>query len=177
MKSFFEQRSVRLAIASAMAVAGAGMAVNGFAAADTDNLLVSASVTASCTIGTAPVAFGAYDPTAGADLDAQGTLTVFCTNGATTTVTLGQGSNANTGSTDAAPVRRMLGGVGGTDHLGYALYSEATYTTVWGNDATSDVDYTGSGLSANLTVYGRIPAGQNVTVGSYTDTVVATITF
>ena len=37
--------------------------------------------------------------------------------------------------------------------------------------------YTGTGASQDLTVYGTLPGGQNVPVGSYSDTVVATITF
>jgi spore coat protein U-like protein len=177
MKSILKQRSVRLAIASAMAVAGAGFAVNGFAAVDTDNLLVSADVAAICTITTAPVAFGTYDPTSGTDLPGTGTVTVLCTNGAATTISLGEGANADTGSTAAAPLRRMIGGVGGTDHLAYFLYSDALHADVWGNDASSDVPHTGTGASANLTVYGEITALQNATVGAYADTVVATVTF
>ncbi len=81
-----------------------------FADVDTENLLVSASVTATCTITTAPAAPGAYDPTAVTDLDGTGTVTVLCTNGTAGYVTLGEGANADGASTPAVPVRQMAGG-------------------------------------------------------------------
>lgn len=147
------------------------------AATQTANLNVSATVAANCTITTAAVAFGTYDPVvtnASTALDATGTVTTTCTSGASVTVLLGQGANADTGSTDAAPVRRMLSG---TDYLSYQLYSDSGRTVVWGNDATSDVDVTGTGAAVDTTVYGSVTAGQNVPSGSYTDTVVATVSF
>ena len=62
----------------------------------TASLTVSASVSKNCTITTAPVTFGAYDPVtanATAPLDATGTVTVTCTKGAVAKG-LGPGSNA-----------------------------------------------------------------------------------
>jgi spore coat protein U-like protein len=147
------------------------------AATETSDLGVSATVTANCTITTTAVSFGTYDPivTHASDaLESTGTVTTTCTNGAAATITLGQGANADTGSTDAAPVRRMISG---TDYLGYQLYSDSARTTVWGNDATTDVAVTGTGGAVDTTVYGSVPGGQNVPAGSYADTVVATVTF
>ena len=148
------------------------------AATATSNLAVSASVAANCTISTAAVAFGAYDPVsanATTALNGTGTVNVTCTSGASTTITLGQGSNPNTGSTDAAPARRM--GDGATHFLSYALYQDSGRSTVWGNTAGTGEANTGSGSQAALTVYGAVTAGQNVPAGSYSDTVVATVTF
>lgn len=147
------------------------------AATQTANLDVSATVSASCTISTAAVAFGTYDPVvtnATSALDATGTVTTTCTNGSSVTILLGQGANADSGSTDAAPARRMISG---TDYLNYQLYSDTARTVVWGNDATTDVAETGTGTAVSTTVYGSVPAGQNVPAGSYTDTVVATVSF
>lgn len=166
-----------LVVAGATALAlGATTGVQ--ALTQTSNLSVTASVSANCAISTAPVAFGAYDPTvvnASADLDGTGTVNVTCTSGASTTVTLGQGANADTGSTDAVPLRRMNDGA--TNYLAYFLYSEATRTTVWGNTAGTGLAHTGTGSQVGLTVYGRVTGGQNVPTGSYSDTVVATVTF
>ncbi len=148
------------------------------AATATSNLSVTASVSANCTISTAPVAFGAYDPVsanASTALAGTGTVNVTCTNGASTTVTLGQGSNANTGSTDAAPARRLKDG--GTNYLTYELYQDTGHTTVWGNTAGTGVANTGTGGQTSITVYGTVDAGQNVPAGNYSDTVVATVTF
>lgn len=148
------------------------------AATATANLAVSATVSASCSISTSALAFGAYDPVganASAPLDASGAVIVTCTNGASTTVTLGQGTHANTGSTDAAPLRRMKDA--GTNFLSYTLYQDAGRTTSWANTSGTGVGHTGAGSATNIAVYGRIAGGQNVAPGSYTDTVVATVTF
>jgi spore coat protein U-like protein len=156
------------------AVASCGSA---FAATATSDMAVSASVSASCTITAGALDFGSYDPVVGnatAALDGTATLTVACTNGSSSNITLGQGSNATSGSTDAVPARQMASG---TDRLAYALYSEATRTTVWGNTSDTGLAHTGTGNSDSVTVYAAMNAGQNVPSGSYSDTVVATITF
>lgn len=180
MKSRSSRLHIRLALV-ATATAGILGSTGGFAATDTDNLQVSASVTATCTITTAPVAFGAYDPTAVTDRDGTGTVTVLCTNGTAGYVTLGEGANADAGSTPAVPVRQMAGGIAAAGRLTYHLYSEATYTDVWGNTPTTGLNHAGDGTATVLTVYGRIPAHQNVIAGSggtaYADTVVATVEF
>jgi spore coat protein U-like protein len=144
----------------------------------TSNLSVTTSVAASCTISTSAVAFGSYDPVvanSSSALDGTGTVTVTCTSGSTGTVTLGQGGNADTGSSDTAPLRRML--AGSSDYLSYSLYSDSGRTTVWGNTTETGVARTGTGSSDAVTVYGSVTAGQNVPAGSYSDTVVATVTF
>lgn len=147
------------------------------AATDTANLVVEAEVTANCSISTTGLNFGQYDPVgthASTDLDGTGTIQVTCTSGSTGAITLSQGANADPGSTDDVPLRRMTDGA---EFLGYFLYQDSGRTTVWGNSATTDVDHLGTGTSTDVTVYGRVTAGQNVAAGSYSDTVVATITF
>lgn len=160
-----------------VALAGVLVTAPAQAAEATANLGVSATVIANCAISTAPVAFGDYDPAvanASAALDGAGTVTLTCTSGASATVTLGQGANADTGSTDAAPVRRMASGA---NHLAYQLYSDSAGGTVWGNTALTGVAHTGTGSAVDVPVYGRVAGGQNVPAGSYSDTVVATVTF
>ncbi len=180
MNPTFIRRKLRLAMISALAIGSAGVAFNGFAATDTDNLGVSASVTATCTIVTAPVLFGTYDPTSGTDLAAEGSVTVLCTNGTAGNITLGQGTAA-VGDVPGAPVRQMSGGAAGAGRLGYFLYSDEALTTAWGNTAPTGVAHAGNGISTEITVYGEVPAGQNIIAGSggtaYADTVVATVTF
>ena len=170
--------SMRLIAAVSAVMLGIGLAPSADAATQTANLSVTASVAANCAISTSAVAFGAYDPivaNATTDLDATGTVSVTCTSGASAGITLGQGANADTGSTDDVPLRRMNDGA--TGYLSYALYSDSGRTTTWGNTVATEVAHTGTGAQANLTVYGRVTAGQNVPVGSYSDTVVATVTF
>jgi spore coat protein U domain-containing protein, fimbrial subunit CupE1/2/3/6 len=155
-----------------------GTSTVGHAGTATSNLAVTATVSANCSISTAPVAFGAYDPVvanATTPLDGTGTVTVTCTSGDAATITLGQGSNAATGSTDTAPLRQMKDT--GSDVLAYSLYSDSGRTTAWGNTAGTGLAETGTGSAQALTVYGAVAAGQNVPAGSYSDTVVATVTF
>jgi len=144
------------------------------AGSNTANLNVSSSVVANCTISTTPVAFGTYDPVgtnATANDDDIGSVIVACTKGTSATIGLGLGANAS------GSVRRMKDAT--TDYLTYELYQETGRTTVWGTTGTALLS-TGaapSKVARAFTVYGRIPSGQDVPAGAYTDTVVATVTF
>lgn len=142
------------------------------AATHSANVTVSASVAANCRVAAGSVAFGAYDPVFANDttaLDASGTFTVRCVKNVTAQVGLDNGGNYSGGS------RRMSDG--GTNYLNYALYSNSGRTTAWDN-TTSRVSYTAPNATAStLTIYGRVPAGQDVPVGSYGDTVAAVAEF
>ena len=165
---------VKSALVAAMLLGLSGAALAG---TDTSSLTVSATVAASCTIdASAGLAFGSYDPVVAnktTDLDASGLISTTCTNGSAATITLGQGANLDAASTDAVPLRRMVGGT--TDFLAYALFTDGGRTTTWDNTTGNPV--TGTGVAVNTTVFGRIPAAQNVPANSYNDTVLATITF
>jgi spore coat protein U-like protein len=176
--SKFVARSVVAAVLSASAFAALPQVARA-AGTDTDNLPVTATVESNCTIdASAGLDFGVYDPivtnTSGSPLDAQGSVHVVCTNGSAVTITLGQGDNHIAGSA-AAPQRRMAD-VAGTSFLSYFLYSDASQT-VWGDTSLTGKADTGNGADQSLTVFGSVPGGQNIPVGSYSDTVLATVTF
>ncbi|MES2831322.1 MAG: spore coat protein U domain-containing protein [Pseudomonadota bacterium] len=122
-----------------------------------------------------------YDPTganASSNQDATGSVSTLCTNGATATITLGQGLNAAPGSTDAVPLRRLSSGGGSPTYLNYSLSQDASRTVAWGNTLATGVLVNGTGNLAPVTAYARLPSAQvNATVGTYTDTVIATVTF
>jgi spore coat protein U domain-containing protein, fimbrial subunit CupE1/2/3/6 len=151
------------------------ISVPAFAGSATASLSVTASVAANCTISTLPVAFGPYDPVvanAAADLLATGTVTVACTKGTAATIDLGNGVNLAAGS------RRMASGA--PDFLNYALYKDAARTAVWGSGlagGTTMAYAAASKAATSITVYGTVPQAQDVTVGAYSDTVVATINY
>jgi spore coat protein U-like protein len=159
----------------------AGLAVVSIVAGSTlsgqqqsSSLTVNATVSKNCTITTAPVNFGAYDPVttnATAPLDGIGTVTVTCTKGAVATVGLALGSNAQ-GTT-----RRMSQSA--SAFLNYELYKDTGRTSVWGNGTTDSLDIPAAPNRnpRTFTVYGRVAQAQDATVGSYTDTVVATVNF
>lgn len=144
----------------------------------TSSLGVSATVNPGCSISTSAVAFGTYAPLsthATNAATANGTVTVQCTLGTVAVVTLGQGTNASAGSSDASPLRRLSDGA--SHYLTYALFSDFTYLLPWGNTALTGVGHVGLGSAVGLTVYGKLDAGQVVPSGAYTDTVVATVSF
>ncbi len=139
------------------------------AATLTNNLAVSANVAPNCTVITpSALAFGAYT---GAQLDAATTIAVTCVNLTPYTIAL----NAGTGSGATTALRKLTSGA---NTLNYTINRDVARTQTWGSTIGTDtVAGTGSGSSQTIQVYGRIPGSQTLNVGSYTDTVVATIDF
>ena len=120
------------------------------------SLAVTANVIKNCTISTAPVNFGAYDPVAAnatAPLDGIGTVTVTCTKGAVAKVGLNPGANAQ-GTT-----RRMTQGA--AEYLTYEVYKDTGHANVWGDtiDTALDIPAAPNRNPRTFTVYGRVEAG------------------
>ena len=135
---------------------------------------VSATVPANCNFNnsTPALSFGSYDPTglqATSALTASASFTIRCTKNTTATMTIDNGVNASNSQ------RRMTDGAG--DYLNYQLYSDPAYTTVW--DLTNTVSYTSTSAATaqTETVYGSVPAAQDVAVGNYSDTVTITAAY
>jgi spore coat protein U-like protein len=161
-------------VLSLIALTALVVAAPAFATSQTANLSVTASVSANCTITTSPVAFGPYDPVsanAATNLTAQGAVNVACTKGTPATIDLGNGGNFSGGT------RRMGSG---SDFLNYSLWRDAALTQPWGSGiaggGTQAYNAATKAVTA-VTVYGMVPAAQDVTVGNYSDTVVATINY
>lgn len=137
-------------------------------------ITVSATVNRNCTITAEPLAYGAYDPVganATSPLDATTKIQLTCTKGTPATIGLDAGSNAQSG------VRRLASGT--SAFLTYELYSDQGYSIVWTNTGSGMVD-AGAAPDKNprpFTVYGRIASGQDAAVGTYTDSVLATVNF
>jgi spore coat protein U-like protein len=161
----------RKIFAAATAVIAFAAAASQPAAASTASatMSVSATVLATCTVTSTPLAFGNYS---GATLNQTATVGVFCTNGTTYTVALGNGSG--TGATAAA---RLMSGTGGST-LSYSIYSDSARSSVWGSTTgTNTVSGTGNGALQSITAYGAIPASQAPSPGIYSDTVTVTLTY
>lgn len=166
-------------LAAAVALVLGGSAVNTWATTGTTSFNVTATVINDCTIGSTNIAFGNYDPTSATAVTAQGTVTAKCTKGDAVSVALGQGANPATGSTAAVPARQMASG---TNLLPYHIYIASSGTTEWGTGALGTNEpaaQTATSVSTALTftTYGSLPAGADVPAGSYSDTVIATVTF
>lgn len=131
----------------------------------------------TCTVSTTPMAFGNYDQTSATPKDVNATVTISCTSVASVLSTADIAMS--TGGSNSATARRMISGA---NLLYYNIYSNPAHTTVWG-DGTGGapvVQVQLNGLlnfASTATAYGRIPAHQNVPIGSYADTLTITVTY
>jgi spore coat protein U-like protein len=144
--------------------------------------LPAAAATWTCSVAATGPNFGVYNPFAATPDEENGTLNATCTllsgNAATVTIT----DSFSTGSSGTYANRTMLSGA---NVLNYNLYYDAAYTEIRGNgtggsqtgSATLNLTKANPTQVATGTIYGKINAGQNVAAGTYTDTIVVTITF
>lgn len=164
------KRSAWIVTAGALAVTAGSAHLSGSAST---TLPVSAVVIHNCTVSASPVQFGAYDPvTANArtSLTVSGTVTIACTRGSSPVIGLSAGSHAAGGTRRASD---------GTNYLAYELFKDTGLTEPWG-DKGSDALQAGVALSRTprrFQVHARIPAGQDVPAGTYTDTIVVSVNF
>ena len=165
-----------IGVAGALALSAGVAAGTAGAATTTGNLGVGTTVTGgnSATITTQSVTFPSYNPVNTLATDGAGVVSVAATSGLPYTIGLGGGLSA------LPPQRRLQSGM---NLLNYNLYLDSARSTVWGEGSAGFPGATkpGTGVGAasptSHSVYGRIPPGQNVPPGSYSDTVVVTVTF
>jgi spore coat protein U-like protein len=136
------------------------------AASGTASFNVSVQVLAACSISASNMNFGGITTGTTNITDATSSLTVNCPNGTPYTIGLSNGANYSGG-------RRMSNGM---SNINYDLYTDASRGNPWQSTVTQSG--TGNGGDQSFVVYGRIPSGQAVPyTGSYSDTIVATITY
>lgn len=144
-----------------------------YAQTTTTSFQVTVAVSSGCVLTATNHDFGIYTPASLADnINGSNILTATCT--LAVPYTLGLDTGLEPGATaDARKMKR----VGGTETLTYSLYQSADRLTVLGSTAGLTISGVGTGLAIDHTVFGTIPAGQNVPAGNYADTVTATLTF
>jgi hypothetical protein len=143
-------------------------------------------------LGATLVEFGYYDPFAVNDLFIQGHLDFQCsttTGPPTRSIARDRPSGRAQGHRVEISFSTGLGGdydprsmTGtGTDRLQYNLYRDSACTQIWGDGTrgTSTLvgDAGGDEVTHTIFIYGRMPAGQNVTGGAFFDVIVMTIDF
>ncbi len=136
-------------------------------------LFASDASALSCTISATSVNFGNYNVFDGSPLDSTGSITYRCNSQASNiTVALTRGASSTFNP------RRMFKGV---EVLTYNLFRNAARTNIWGDGTSGTAVYSRANppnnSNVNLTVYGRVPAGQDVSAGTFSDTVTAVINF
>jgi spore coat protein U-like protein len=133
----------------------------------------------SCNVSATPMLFPAYNAFSGTASQTTSTVTVTCTGllfiGVTYEARLGPGHSGNILSRAMAHSSRP-------DTLGYQVRLNSHSGPVWGNGTQGSV-FTGTMLlgvfsrTHTRTVYGQVPAGQQVHSGSYADAPVMTIIY
>lgn len=130
---------------------------------------------AVCNVTATGISFGAYDVFAAAPLDSTGSVTVSCDYSSPRNVTVSIGASPVSGGFNPRSMRRLSG----TDLLNYNLFTTASRSTIWGDGTGGTSTVLLSSVRRNhprvTTIYGRIPAGQDIRLGSYSDTVTVTI--
>lgn len=140
----------------------------------------SGALAASCSVYSSTLAFGNYDVLSPTPTVSSTDVTVLClrtqnneTVGYTLSLSIGGGSYA---------LRTMNQGA---YTIGYNLYTSPAMTpaTIWGN-GTGGTQVVGGSLAMTIfirlathTIYGRIPAQQDVRIGPYSGSVVLTMTY
>ncbi len=132
------------------------------------------NVAARCWVWTTSVDFGSYDVFSATPLDSTGAISVFCNR--RTFVTGSIGASPNSGGFDPRQMKLSTG----PDLLNYNLFRDPARTQIWG-DGTGGAD-TVSGTvprfgTVNRNIYGRIPPGQDISAGHYTETITVTINY
>ena len=137
-------------------------------------LLGTASAEAAkCTITTTPVVFGTYNVFTASPQDSTGTVVYNCNGGAKNIwVTISRGLSSTFNPRQMAK---------GAERLGYNLFLDPARTSVWGDLTGGTSVHTNANPPNNddttATIYGRIPAGQDISAGAYSDVVSVEINF
>lgn len=121
---------------------------------------------AACSVNVTPVSFGPYDVFSTSPLTATATVTVDCNK--SSVISLSKGSSSS------YTWRRLTKG---SDYLLYNLYRNVSMTLIWGDGTGGSSTVSVSSGVNTTTIYAQITASQDIPAGSYSDSIVATITF
>lgn len=131
---------------------------------------VTATVVANCGVSATTLDFGATGLLQ-SHVDATNTLSVTCTATVPYSISLNGGLS---GATD--PTQRRMSK--GSETVTYGLYQDPARSLPWGETIGSNtLAGVGTGLVQGYTIYGRVPAQPTPSPGTYSDTVVVTVTY
>lgn len=141
-------------------------------------LLLAGEARAACNVAATGVSFGAYDVFAPAPLDSTGSVTVSCDEVPPPDVVIEIGPSAGSGGFNPRQMRHSSR----PDRLGYNLFTDPSRSAVWGDGTAGTQTVFLKNVKRQkppvvTTIHGRIPPGQNVFAGVYTDTLTVTITW
>ncbi|MGE5621391.1 MAG: spore coat U domain-containing protein [Candidatus Bathyarchaeota archaeon] len=133
----------------------------------------------TCTATATSTSFGVYNPASLLPLDGVGNVRVACST-LLLNVLVGYDILLSPGGGGSYGARRMANG---SSSMTYNLYTDLTRLSVWGDGSGGSAMVSDGyllmllALHRDYPVYGRIPAGQNLPAGSYTDTILVTVNY
>jgi spore coat protein U-like protein len=131
---------------------------------------VTATDATNCAVNASTLNFGSAGVLRSA-VDATSSIIVTCTNALPYTIALDGGLSGASN-----PTQRVMSQA--SQNITYGLYRDSARAQPWGDSAgTNTAAGTGSGLAQTVTVYGRVPAQTTPSPGTYSDTVVVTISY
>jgi len=140
------------------------------------NFIVASTATVQpfCSVTATNMSFGGSVGVLTSAVPATSTITATCTYGDSYTIALNKGTTSGASFTTS----RLMAGSGSAT-VQYQLYTNPTYSAVWGDgtSGTSTSGGTGTGSAQNYTVYGQVPPQPTPAPNTYSDTITVTVTY
>lgn len=130
-----------------------------------------------CSVTSTPVNFSSYDVFSPIPSDSAGSITVTCNNPDKKSIPV----NISISSGNAGIFTpRQMSQTAGPDRMKYNLFIDSSRTAIWGDGTGSTSTVTkivNKDIVINESIYGRIAALQNLSVGTYSDTLTVTVSW
>ena len=130
-----------------------------------------------CSATATPIVFANYDVFSTLPLDTTANVTISCTNPEKKPIQVSVSlSSGNSGSFNP----RQMTYAGAGLPMDYYIFLDPSRTTIWGDATGGTGIITGTivrDTPLNTVIYGRAPARQNLKAGSYSDSLLVTVTW
>jgi spore coat protein U-like protein len=141
-----------------------------------------AATVVSCTITAGSIAFGIYNPLSTVSDPSTGALRIACSGSGTGSVNVTANLTLSAGLSGSYAARKMYSG---TNTLNYNIFWSTAYNQIMGDGsggsfAGSAGPFTVTAGGSNFatgTMYGLVPASQDVAPGSYADVITVIVTY
>jgi spore coat protein U-like protein len=144
--------------------------------------VAQAATTVNCTASAGGIAFGIYNPLSAVASASTGSLRVTCNGSGTGSANVTLNVTLSTGLSGSYATRKMFSGV---NALNYNIYWSTAYNQIMGDGTGGSFGGSagpfavpaGGSNFATGTLYGLIPASQDVAPGAYSDIITVTVTY
>jgi spore coat protein U domain-containing protein, fimbrial subunit CupE1/2/3/6 len=141
-----------------------------------------AATTVNCTVSAGGIAFGIYNPLSAVANASTGNLRITCNGSGTGSANVTVNVTLSTGLSGTYATRKMFSGV---NTLNYNIFWSTAYNQIIGDGTGGSFAGSagpfpvpaGGSQVATGTLFGRIPASQDVAPGSYSDVITVTVTY